>query len=68
MINKFASRLIGFSKLQKLSLVISVDMVSMLSVWMIFGPPLSTAMSQNFSTGVIEIATNDLLQFLFRHF
>ena len=63
MINKFASRLIGFSKLQKLSLVISVDMVSMLSVWMIFGPPLSTAMSQNFSTGVIEIATNDLLQF-----
>ena len=63
MINKFASRLIGFSKLQKLSLVISVDMISMLSVWMIFGPPLSTAMSQNFSTGVIEIATNDLLQF-----
>ena len=65
MIEKLAITLIGLSKLQKLCLVISIDIFSMIVVWIIFGPPLSTAMSQNFNTSLIELMLADTLQIIF---
>ena len=64
MIERIANLLIGLSKLRKISLVISIDILSMIIVWMIFGPPLATAMSQNFSTGLIDSMLVDPFQII----
>ena len=62
MIEKIANLLIGLSKFKKLSLVISIDIFSMIIVWMIFGPPLTTAMSQNFNISLIDLMLVDPFQ------
>ena len=64
MIARLANLLIRLSKSQKLSLVIFIDVLSMILVWMIFGPPLTTAMSQNFNTSLIELMLVDTLQII----
>ena len=64
MIERIANLLIGLSKFRKISLVISIDILSMIIVWMIFGPPLATAMSQNFSTGLIDSMLVDPFQII----
>lgn len=64
MIARLANLLIRLSKSQKLSLVIFIDILSMILVWMIFGPPLTTAMSQNFNTSLIELMLVDTLQII----
>ena len=64
MIERIANLLIGLSKFRKISLVISVDILSMIIVWMIFGPPLATAMSQNFTTGLIDSMLVDPFQII----
>ena len=64
MIEKLANILMRFSKFQKLALVIFIDIFSMIIVWMIFGPPLATGMSQNFSTGLIDLMLLDKLQII----
>ena len=61
---RIANLLIRLSKSQKLSLVIFIDVLSMILVWMIFGPPLTTAMSQNFNTSLIELMLVDTLQII----
>ena len=61
---RLANLLIRLSKSQKLSLVIFIDVLSMILVWMIFGPPLTTAMSQNFNTSLIELMLVDTLQII----
>ena len=62
MIEKIANLLIGLSKFKKLSLVIFIDIFSMIIVWMIFGPPLTTAMSQNFNISLIDLMLVDPFQ------
>ena len=64
MIERVANLLIGLSKFQKLSLVIFIDIFSMILVWMIFGPPLTTAMSQNFNTSLIDSMLVDPFQII----
>ena len=64
MIERIANLLIGLSKFRKISLVITIDILSMIIVWMIFGPPLATAMSQNFSTGLIDSMLVDPFQII----
>ena len=65
MIEKLANSLIALPRIQKLSLVICIDILSMCSVWIIFGPPLSTAMSQNFNAGLIALILTDTTQIIF---
>ena len=65
MIEKLANSLIALPRIQKLSLVIFIDILSMCSVWIIFGPPLSTAMSQNFNAGLIALILTDTTQIIF---
>jgi FlaA1/EpsC-like NDP-sugar epimerase len=62
MTERLANFLIGLSKSSKLTLVISIDILSMILVWTAFGPPLATAMSQNFNTGLLELMLQDTLQ------
>ena len=61
---KFANTLISLSKFQKLSLAILVDVISMTLVWLIFGPPLASAMSQNFNVNILSIVFSDYLQLI----
>ena len=65
MIERLANSLIALPRIQKLSLVICIDILSMCSVWIIFGPPLSTAMSQNFNAGLIALILADTSQIIF---
>ena len=48
----------------KLFIGIFSDILSMSIVWIIFGPPLASAMSQNFTNGLISIITIDLWQLI----
>ena len=64
MIERIANLLIRLSKFQKIFLVISIDILSMIIVWMIFGPPLATVMSQNFNTGLIDSMLVDPFQII----
>ena len=61
---KFANTLISLSKFQKLSLAILVDVISMSLVWLIFGPPLASAMSQNFNVNILSLVFSDYLQLI----
>ena len=64
MIERIANLLIRLPKFQKIFLVISIDILSMIIVWMIFGPPLATVMSQNFNTGLIDSMLVDPFQII----
>ncbi len=64
MIVRLANSLISLSKMNKLFIGIFSDILSMSIVWIIFGPPLASAMSQNFTNGLISIITIDLWQLI----
>tara|TARA_B100000900_G_scaffold400922_1_gene405043 strand:- start:3817 stop:5730 length:1914 start_codon:yes stop_codon:yes gene_type:complete len=64
MILRLANILISLSRFQKLSLAILVDVISMFLVWMIFGPPLASAMSQNFNINFLSLMSSEYLQLI----
>ena len=59
---KIALQLVKFSRFQKLFLVLVVDLLTMILVWIVFGPPLSTAMSSGFESSLLKIISNDFSQ------
>ena len=57
-----AKALLNLTRSQKLFIVISSDFFCMILVWAIFGPPLSTLMTQGFGNKVLDIIFDEVYQ------
>ncbi len=57
-----AKALLNLTRSQKLFIVISSDLFCMILVWVIFGPPLSTLMTQGFGNEVLDIIFDEVYQ------
>ncbi len=57
-----AKALLNLTRSQKLFIVISSDFFCMILVWAIFGPPLSTLMTQGFGNKVLDFIFDEVYQ------
>ena len=62
--SKFIKIIRSLSRINKVLILLSVDIIMCLASWVIFGPPLSVLMASNFQIDLITIINQNLFNFV----